>query len=521
MHAHPFPAVDGDLPGLLRRLHGQAGDGGDASDTLRAIGPRAKAMPTLVGAMCIGGAGLARRLLSHAYPGSIADEQTGALLEAFNQVLMPAADTTDPAEHEQRAAQWLIDSFGLDAPTAAVFDIVRAGLLIDLGPSSELPVAIKGAMDLEQWALALRGLERQRSEMKERTPRGCFGRAAMCLHRLGRFEEADRWVRTGLGEKQAALITIPPLQTEAELLARWGHVDRPVISIICTTYNHERYIDSAIRGFLSQVCEYPFEILIHDDASTDRTQEVVRGWQQRYPNIIKPLLQTVNQKSQGVRPFETMLARAQGDFVATCEGDDFWIDAGKLQRQVGFLIANPDFSCTTHNYHHFVESSLTVKPWRRAAQDFVMTRRQLMGVRWLLWLPTLVFRKTFSVLPPERSLAAFGDQFLTSYLGTWGRGMYFETLFAAVRRENEFSTWSPLPEAEKERRRVKTWLAMVRLHQRLGHAHAVDEMMAKVIASPLDSMVKAALIHDTASHDPAATSAAAPVSTSPTHFAAA
>jgi hypothetical protein len=493
MRSTPFPAIDADLPGLLKGLHAQTGE--EAAATLAAIGPRATAAATLAGALGIGGIALASRLVGHLHPEFGGDEQTGLVLDAFTQILTPPADAAGD-HHVQQAAQWLVDSFGLDTPAAALFDLLQAEILIDRGPLSELGVAVKTAMDHQQWSLALRGLQRRRDEMRERTPRGCFGRAAMCLHSLGRFAEADQWVRDGLGEQEAALIAIPPVKTESELLARWGEFDKPAVSIICTTYNHERYVESTIRGFLSQECDHPFEILIHDDASTDRTQDVIRAWQQRYPHIIKPLLQTVNQKSQGVRPFETMLARAQGDFVATCEGDDFWIDPGKLQRQVGFLLANPDFSCTTHNYHHFVESSLTVKPWRRAAKDFVITQRQLMSARWLLWLPTLVFRKTFSALPPERAQAAFGDQFLTSFLGTWGRGMYFETVFSAVRRENEFSTWSPLPETEKERRRVKTWLAMVRLHERLGNAHAVEDLMAKIVASPLDALAKALLLHN-------------------------
>lgn len=511
MRTQPFPAVDADLPGLLKRLHAQA-DGAEAAATLAEIGPRGTTATTLAGALCLGGVALAARLVSHQHPHLSSDEQTGLVLDAFNQVL--------EADEELHVAQWLVDQFALAASAATLFDVVRAGFLIDRGPLSELPVAIKGAMDHQQWALALRGLERRRHELKERTPRGCYGRAAMCLHSLGRFAEADQWVRDGLDEKSAALIAIPPVKTEGELLSRWGEFDKPVVSIICTTYNHERYIDSAIRGFLSQDCEFPFEILIHDDASTDRTQDVVRGWQQRYPRIIKPLLQTVNQKSQGARPFETMLARAQGDFVATCEGDDFWVDANKLQRQVGFLVGHPDFSCTTHNYHHFVESSLTVKPWRRSTQDFVITQRQLMGVRWLLWLPTLVFRKTFSALPPERAQAAFGDQFLTSFLGTFGRGMYFETVFSAVRRENEFSTWSPLPETEKERRRVKTWLAMVRLHERLGNAQAVEDLMTKIISSPLDALVKATLLHDNPVFKAPDAGASSPIPSSPTFAAA-
>jgi hypothetical protein len=283
----------------------------------------------------------------------------------------------------------------------------------------------------------------------------------------------------------AALIAIGAVYTEAQLLRRWNDDVTPVISIICTTYNHERYIESAIRGFLSQETEFPFEILIHDDASTDGTQAVIRKWEALYPRIIKPVYQTENQFSKGVRPFELLLARARGEFVATCEGDDFWVDGSKLQRQVAFLKGNPDFSCSAHNYFHYLERSLTVRPWNGIRVDHVVAPRTLMGLQRLLWLPTLVFRKTFSAMPPERSQAAIGDQFLTSYLGTLGRCVVFESRFSAVRRENEFSSWSPLPGTEKERMRVTTWDALVNMHQRMGNAQAVADLKAKINASPL------------------------------------
>ena len=337
---------------------------------------------------------------------------------------------------------------------------------------------------------------RVRQGLGDKTPRDTSGMAAMCLHRLGRYAEADAWVNEGLGSDRQRL-AIPPVHSQKELLRRWGRHARdarPVISIICTTYNHERYIDSTIRGFLSQDCPYPFEILIHDDASTDRTPDVVRHWQQRYPALIKPLLQTVNQKSQGVHPFELLLARARGYYVATCEGDDYWIDPGKLQRQVSFLMAHPDVSCSAHNYYHFIETSLVVRPWSKIGRDCFISQRQLMATQFLLWLPTLVFRKSFSALPPERALAAFGDQFLTSWLGTLGRCAYFDSLMGAVRRENEFSSWSPLPGREKERRRVKTWVAMLRMHERLGQQQAVEDLKAKIDASSLDAPTKAQLL---------------------------
>lgn len=496
MDAEHSPLIDADLPELLRRLAEQAaGSAGEAAALAQIGAQRALQATTLVGAMAIGGVALASRLVAHEWPDAGADEQTGLLLQALDLVLTPAPG--DDGEHEAMMALTLATGFGLSVPPAALFDLIRADFLIDRGPVSELPAAVKAAMDHAQWALALRGIERQRralADLDQALPRSAFGQAALCLHRLGRFEEAEAWAREGMDRKQAALITIPPVRSEAELLMRWGDRKVPVVSILCTTYNHERYVESAIRGFLSQDCTHPFEILIHDDASTDLTQRVIRAWQQRYPSIIKPVLQTVNQMSRGARPIETLLARAQGGFIATCEGDDYWVDPAKLQRQVDYLITHPDVSCTAHNYHHFVESSLTVRPWRRPKADFAITPRQLMAVRWLLWMPTLVFRKTFSTLPPERAMAAFGDQFLTSYLGTLGRGMYFETMFGAVRRENQFSSWSPLPETEKERRRVKTWAAMIRMHERLGHPQAVNDLLAKVAASPLQAAEKALLL---------------------------
>ncbi|WP_374562140.1 glycosyltransferase family 2 protein [Ideonella sp.] len=497
MHACALPAIDADLPGLLKHLqrHFAAGDDAGLAATLADTDPeRITRATTLVGALCIGGAAFALKLVSSQYPALGDDECTGAVLEAFSQVVDPPQDAAP--DHEQQIAQWLVDSFELQAPASSLLDIVRADFLIDRAPLQELPQAVNVAMQHEQWELALRGLTRVKTGLQAGTPRRIYGLASLCLHRLGRYEQANQWVRDGLSDEQKQLLHIPAVQTEDALLRRWGADAKPVVSIVCTTYNHERYIDSTIRGFLSQDCPFPFEILIHDDASTDRTQDVIRQWQQRYPKLIKPVLQTVNQKSQGVRPFELLLAKACGDFVATCEGDDFWVDPAKLRRQVGYLIEHPDVSCSAHNYYHFVESTLVVKPWRRAGPDFFISPRQLMGLQFLLWLPTLVFRKTFSALPPERALAAFGDQFLTSYLGTMGRCIYFNTMLGAVRRENEFSTWSPLPEREKERRRVKTWVAMLRMHERLGQQQAVDDLMAKIKASSLDARLKTSLLDD-------------------------
>ncbi len=283
------------------------------------------------------------------------------------------------------------------------------------------------------------------------TPRGTYGRLPpACTNWDATRGRHLPGIEGGLPGDDRNLLAIAP-RTEQQLLAK-GAQQKPVVSIVCTTYNHERYIESAIRGFLSQDCSF----LRDPDPST-----TLRPWthagsdpalgSNATPKLIKPILQTENQKSQGVRPFELLLAQARGDYVATCEGDDFWVDPAKLQKQVGYLMAHPE-GLLGPQLLHFVESKLSVKVWNRNAQNLLLSPQQLMSSQCLLWLPTLVFRKTFSALPPERALAAFGDQFLTSFLGTQGPCAYFNSLIGAVRRENEFSSWSPLPEAEKERR---------------------------------------------------------------------
>ena len=116
-----------------------------------------------------------------------------------------------------------------------------------------------------------------------------------------------------------------------------------LVSICCLAYNHEAYIRDALEGFVNQQTNFRFEVLIHDDASTDRTAEIIRRYEQRYPDIIKPIYQTENQHSKGVAISATIqYPRARGKYIAMCEGDDYWIDPHKLQKQVDYMQAHPD-----------------------------------------------------------------------------------------------------------------------------------------------------------------------------------
>lgn len=124
---------------------------------------------------------------------------------------------------------------------------------------------------------------------------------------------------------------------------------KPLLSICCITYNHEKYIADAIESFLMQETSFSFEIIIHDDASTDNTPLIIKQYEMKYPNIIRCIYQTENQYSKGNKPLtDFLLPLVNGKYIATCEGDDFWIDKHKLQKQVNFLEKNQEYNMCFH-----------------------------------------------------------------------------------------------------------------------------------------------------------------------------
>lgn len=122
------------------------------------------------------------------------------------------------------------------------------------------------------------------------------------------------------------------------------------MSILCMTYNHEKYIQDALEGFLAQDVNFKFEVIVHDDASTDSTSEIIRKYEKLYPEIIHGIYERENQYSRTVQlSYEIIQDVCQGKYVAICEGDDYWIDIHKLQIQVDYLEQHPDYVLTVHD----------------------------------------------------------------------------------------------------------------------------------------------------------------------------
>lgn len=128
-----------------------------------------------------------------------------------------------------------------------------------------------------------------------------------------------------------------------------GGTPTPRLSVACITYNAAPYIRQALDGFLMQKTNFPFEVLVHDDASTDGTAEIIREYAEKRPDVIRAVFQKENQWSKGVAVAPKFLwPLIRGEYVAMCEGDDYWTDPLKLQKQVDWLDAHPDSSVCFH-----------------------------------------------------------------------------------------------------------------------------------------------------------------------------
>lgn len=132
----------------------------------------------------------------------------------------------------------------------------------------------------------------------------------------------------------------------------------PTVSICCITYNHEKYIRDALEGFVMQKTNFKFEAIVHDDASTDNTTTIIREYAEKYPDIIKPIIETENQFSkQDGSLNKIMISACKGKYIAFCEGDDYWTDPYKLQKQVDFMENHPGCSLTYHACENLFETS--------------------------------------------------------------------------------------------------------------------------------------------------------------------
>ena len=141
--------------------------------------------------------------------------------------------------------------------------------------------------------------------------------------------------------------------------------ETPLVSIRCLVYNHEPFLRQCLDGFVMQQTTFPFEAIVHDDASTDGSAAIIREYAEKYPDIIKPIYETENQYHKHDGSIARILNAAmhpQSKYIAVCEGDDYWTDPHKLQIQVDFLESHPDYSFSVHEYKVWNETKKEFEP---------------------------------------------------------------------------------------------------------------------------------------------------------------
>ncbi len=126
---------------------------------------------------------------------------------------------------------------------------------------------------------------------------------------------------------------------------------KKIVTVITLVYNHEPYIRQCLEGIVMQKTDFFFEVLVHDDASTDSSANIIREYEEKYPDIIKPIYQTENQHSKKVGIFKTFIYPiVKSKYIAMCEGDDYWTDPYKLQKQVDFLETHSQYDLCSHRF---------------------------------------------------------------------------------------------------------------------------------------------------------------------------
>lgn len=213
-----------------------------------------------------------------------------------------------------------------------------------------------------------------------------------------------------------------------------------MVSIICTTFNHERYIKSCMDGLLMQRTNFNYEIIIHDDCSTDGTADIIKRYAAKNPDNIKTILQTENQYSKGVNIVgDLMMPQAQGKYIAFCEGDDAWNDETKLSSQVDFLEKHHEYIACVHNtFFHRCDKYCQDFPMFVYDEDKDLEFKDIL--KWNAFgyqYSSLLVRKEYYTDPPF----GYGEYPMALYLSLNGKIRFLAKTMSVYRfRSSQYAT---------------------------------------------------------------------------------
>lgn len=258
-----------------------------------------------------------------------------------------------------------------------------------------------------------------------------------------------------------------------------------MVSILCETYNHENYIAEAIESFLMQKTNFKYEILIHDDASTDKTAKIIKEYELRNPDLIKVIYQKENQYSQGIDVSLINEERAVGKYFAICEGDDYWIDPEKLQIQVDYMEAHPNCSLCVHAGLH-VENGKKTKARPSEVNRNFSVEEIISGGGHLFDTNSFMHRRERGNIRPDfyfNNKYSFSDYQLMIYSALIGDVYYIDQVMSAY-RYNTPGSWTSrnmheIDELEKHYQEVSDMLEDVDEYTE-GNYHTTIEKTKRI-----------------------------------------
>lgn len=224
----------------------------------------------------------------------------------------------------------------------------------------------------------------------------------------------------------------------------------PKLSVLCITYNHEKFIKQTLESFMMQKTDFDFEVIIGEDCSTDNTREIIKEFEQKYPHIIKPIYRDKN--IGAMQNSIDILYRANGDYIAFCEGDDYWTDPYKLQKQVSFLEANPEYSLCWCRFKTLDENTGEFQVDEndvlfQNGKDCVVFDFERFYTGWHIGMQTLVFRKCMHDPSYYSLYTSPKDIHLLSHLLLNGKGACL-SFFGAVYRKHGAGIYSGVSELQ-------------------------------------------------------------------------
>ena len=218
----------------------------------------------------------------------------------------------------------------------------------------------------------------------------------------------------------------------------------PLVTICCITYNHAAYIRECLNGFLMQETNFKFEVVIHDDASTDETQSIIKEYFEKYPNVFSPIFQHVNQYSKGIKSIIQTFCVPQfrGKYIAMCEGDDYWIDPYKLQKQVDIMENNPNCSLVISNgisLNEITKKQYIINPMGDIKKSGFISPNLVLLERRLIPTASMFYRKDQSKMPDFFRNCPVGDRPLRLWLLSKGDIYYFANPMIMYREQSNGS----------------------------------------------------------------------------------